>query len=120
MKNNWAEVKLSELCEINMVQSPPSSSYNYNKEGLPFYQGVKDFGHKYPIPTVFCNTSQKIAEPQDVLLSVRAPIGTVDESLIHPREVFSSAIRMNASNICIVHNHPGGSGEPSEDEIGVY
>jgi DNA repair protein RadC len=46
-------------------------------------------------------------------------LGTVDESLIHPREVFSSAIKTSASAICIVHNHPGGSSEPSEDDIKI-
>lgn len=58
--------------------------------------------------------AQDIAIGEDLI-----SLGTVDESLIHPREVFSSAIRMNASNICIVHNHPAGSGEPSEDDIKI-
>ena len=77
-KNNWEKVKLSDIGEINMGQSPPSSSYNYNKEGLPFYQGVKDFGYKYPVPNVLCNAPKKIAQAGDILLSVRAPIGAVN------------------------------------------
>lgn len=78
MNKNWKKTTLGELCDINMGQSPPSTTYNYNGEGLPFYQGVRDFGSKYPSPTVFCDVPRKIAEPLDVLLSVRAPIGAVN------------------------------------------
>ena len=44
-------------------------------------------------------------------------IGTVDELLIHPREVFAPAIKANASSICIIHNHPGGGNQPSKDDL---
>jgi len=77
-RDRWIKVDLEELCEINMGQSPPSSSYNYHGDGLPFYQGVRHFGSKYPSPSVFCNAPKKIAEQQDVLLSVRAPIGAIN------------------------------------------
>lgn len=44
-------------------------------------------------------------------------IGTLNASIIHPREVFKSAIRENANSIILVHNHPSGDPEPSaEDE----
>lgn len=45
-------------------------------------------------------------------------IGTLDASLVHPREVFEPALRHSAAKICLVHNHPSGSVVPSaEDEI---
>ncbi|MCK4308225.1 DNA repair protein RadC [candidate division WOR-3 bacterium] len=46
-------------------------------------------------------------------------LGTADESLIHPREVFAPAIRLNATTICIVHNHPSGGNEPSEEDLEI-
>jgi DNA repair protein RadC len=44
-------------------------------------------------------------------------IGTVNESIVHPREVFRNAIRESASAIIIAHNHPSGNITPSEDDI---
>lgn len=70
-------IKLKEVCMINMGQSPDSSSYNEKKEGIPFYQGNADFGEKYPITRVWCNTPIKIAQSGDILISVRAPIGAI-------------------------------------------
>ena len=61
-----------------MGQSPDSSSYNEKKEGIPFYQGNADFGEKYPITRVWCNTPIKIAQSGDILISVRAPIGALN------------------------------------------
>ncbi|AZK44200.1 JAB domain-containing protein [Erysipelothrix piscisicarius] len=43
--------------------------------------------------------------------------GTVDQSLVHPRDVFREAVRCNASRIVLVHNHPGGSLAASEADI---
>lgn len=44
-------------------------------------------------------------------------IGTLNASLVHPREVFEPAIAHNAAQIIIAHNHPSGDPEPSEDDI---
>lgn len=46
-------------------------------------------------------------------------IGTLDESLVHPREVFESAIRHNASGIIVAHNHPSGDLTPSRADLSV-
>jgi len=62
-----------------MGQSPPSLTYNELGEGLPFFQGVKDFGRMYPTKRVYCTAdTRKIAYSGDVLLSVRAPVGEVN------------------------------------------
>ena len=44
-------------------------------------------------------------------------IGTLDSSLVHPREVFSEAIKSKAASVIFVHNHPSGDPEPSEDDL---
>lgn len=58
-----------------MGQSPPSSSYNSTGDGLPFFQGKAEFGALYPLAKVWCSQPSKHAEAEDVLLSVRAPVG---------------------------------------------
>jgi type I restriction enzyme S subunit len=67
-----------ELAEIIMGQSPPSSTYNKEGKGLPFLQGKVEFGEIYPSPVLYCSQPIKIAEPNDVLISVRAPVGDVN------------------------------------------
>ena len=71
-------IPLKEVCKINMGQSPDSSSYNYNKDGIPFFQGNADFGEKYPITRIWCSNPTKIAQKKDILISIRAPIGAVN------------------------------------------
>lgn len=46
-------------------------------------------------------------------------IGTVDSAVIHPREVFRTAIMRNASAVIIAHNHPSGGLEPSDEDMQV-
>lgn len=71
-------VKLGEICTINMGQSPESSSYNTIGEGLPFFQGNADFGDVHPTIRIWCSNPIKIAEKDDLLISVRAPIGALN------------------------------------------
>lgn len=73
-----SKVKLNEVTTIIMGQSPSSDSYNEVGEGVPFYQGKSDFGDLHPTPRIYCNEPKKIAEPYDILMSVRAPVGDVN------------------------------------------
>jgi type I restriction enzyme S subunit len=74
----WRVGILRDICNINMGQSPPSDTYNDIGIGMVFFQGIKDFGFKYPEETVYCSKPNKIAKPGDVLLSVRAPVGEIN------------------------------------------
>lgn len=67
--------ELTSVAELIMGQSPPSKTYNGAGEGLPFFQGKTDFGFRHPTPRLFCNAPVKIAKANDILLSVRAPVG---------------------------------------------
>lgn len=71
-------VKLKDVCAINMGQSPDSNSYNENGKGVPFFQGNADFGERYPITRKWCSAPTKMAAPEDILISVRAPIGALN------------------------------------------
>ncbi|GAB7019667.1 restriction endonuclease subunit S [Halostagnicola bangensis] len=69
---------LSGLADINMGSSPKSEYYNTEGDGLPFFQGSKNFGLKYPEVEKYCSEPVKIAEEDQVLLSVRAPVGDIN------------------------------------------
>ena len=72
--------KLKDIATIIAGQSPDSKYYNLNGEGIPFFQGKADFGEIYPNMRVFCTNPTKIAEKDDILLSVRAPVGPTNLS----------------------------------------
>ena len=72
------EYCLTDLCELIMGQSPDSSSCNKDGKGIPFYQGNADFGEKNPTPRNWCLQPKKIAQKDDILISVRAPIGDLN------------------------------------------
>lgn len=68
-------VPLQGVATVIMGQSPPSSAYNVEGNGLPFFQGKAEFGPIHPTPVKWCSEPTKTAEPDDVLMSVRAPVG---------------------------------------------
>ena len=70
--------RLADICAINMGQSPDSSTYNEDGNGLPFFQGNADFGVLHPSVRIWCSAPTKIAKPNDILISVRAPIGALN------------------------------------------
>ena len=72
-------VSLKDVCDVIAGQSPDSKNYNESKQGLPFYQGNKDFGDIYiKTPTKWTTEITKSAQENDVLISVRAPVGEVN------------------------------------------
>jgi len=70
--------KLSDISTVIMGQSPPGSTYNEEGVGAPFYQGNKDFGFRFPHPRVYCTQPTRFAKKNDILISVRAPIGSLN------------------------------------------
>ena len=76
---NGVKKQLDEIADIIMGQSPLSQSYNKERKGLPFYQGKTEFTDIYiKEAIVYCNSPIKIAEKNDILISVRAPVGNVN------------------------------------------
>jgi type I restriction enzyme S subunit len=61
-----------------MGQSPESKFYNSDGDGLPFHQGVSDFGDRFVVNSTFTTQSTRIAEAADILCSVRAPVGRLN------------------------------------------
>ena len=74
----WEVKQLGEMCHVIMGLSPKSEFYNENAEGLPFHQGVTDFGERFPTNRVYCTIQKRVAEANDILFSVRAPVGRIN------------------------------------------
>ncbi len=74
---HWDVRKLKYSDYVIMGQSPSSDDYKYDN-GLPFLQGNAEFTELHPVPLLYCNSANKIAQEQDILLSVRAPVGEVN------------------------------------------
>ena len=74
----WGVSRLKYIDKCVMGQSPESEKCNKDGVGIPFLQGNADFMTFNPVPSVWCEEANKLAEPDDVLLSVRAPVGAVN------------------------------------------
>lgn len=74
----WETKPLSEIAEITMGQSPKSIYYNEDGNGLPFHQGVTNFGVRFPSHQNYCTVQKRLAESGDILFSVRAPVGRIN------------------------------------------
>lgn len=71
-------MKLKDFATINMGQSPKGETYNMNGDGMPFLQGRKTFGRIYPIIDTWTTNPIKIANKDEILMSVRAPVGDMN------------------------------------------
>lgn len=77
----WRVGTLGEDFNLTMGQSPPGDTYNDEGKGLPFYQGRRDFGFRYPSLRVYCSQPTRVAQAGDTLVSVRAPVGDVNMAI---------------------------------------
>ncbi len=75
---DWNEVSLGSICKVVMGQSPKSEYYNKDGVGLPFHQGVGTYGERFPINRTYCSISGRTAYENDILFSVRAPVGRLN------------------------------------------
>jgi type I restriction enzyme S subunit len=75
---DWDKFRLGEISNVEMGQSPSSASYTEVHRGLPFLQGNADFGARSPMPKIYCTKPTKICKKDDILISVRAPVGDLN------------------------------------------
>jgi DNA repair protein RadC len=74
-----------------------------------FYHSMRDL-KKEIIKLIYLDSQNKIIEIQDLAQ------GTVDSSVLYPREVMEAAIKYHAVSLVLVHNHPSGNPEPSDSD----
>ena len=125
------DADISELTTINGIGSS-------NAIGLTLFKAIAERYSKEKISfKILLNSSKLVAEylqskignkkeehfmilyfdTRNKLINEEISIGTLNASLVHPREVFKKAIRDNVAQIIIAHNHPSGDSKPSEDDI---
>ncbi len=75
---NWRDGVLSDIADITMGQSPSGESYNEDGIGTVFYQGRAEFGDRFPTQRLFTTEPKRMAKENDVLMSVRAPVGDLN------------------------------------------
>ena len=97
-------VSSGKICE-KIVKNPSDIASHYIEK-------LKDLKKEHFI-AVFLDSKNKIIK--DEIIS----IGTLNSSLVHPREVFKEAIKNSANSVILVHNHPSGSVEPSDEDYRV-
>ena len=69
---------LADYADVIMGQSPESNLCNTEGKGLPFLQGSAEFGRQHPRSAIFCHPSLRTAKLGAVLISVRAPVGSMN------------------------------------------
>lgn len=74
----WEKKKLMEFTNVIMGQSPKSEYYNNEHKGLPFHQGVGSYGKRFVEDNTYSTSFTRIAEPNSILFSVRAPVGRLN------------------------------------------
>lgn len=74
----WTDGILSDVAEITMGQSPKGDTYNENGVGTVFFQGRGEFGFRFPTRRLFTTDPKRMAQTNDVLMSVRAPVGDLN------------------------------------------
>ena len=97
----WKRKKLEEIADITMGQSPKSEFYNETGEGLPFHQGVSNFGFRFPVNSTYSTKGNRIGEAGDILFSVRAPVGRINlnlEKIILGRGLAGIRSKLNCQN----------------------
>ena len=75
---DWIEGSLSDIANITMGQSPSGSSYNEDRIGAIFFQGRAEFGFRFPTIRLYTTEPKRMAYANDILMSVRAPVGDLN------------------------------------------
>jgi type I restriction enzyme S subunit len=106
----WEQRGLSELAQVTMGQSPNGINYTSNPEDHILVQGNADMENGWVTPRVWTTQITKIAEPNDLVFSVRAPVGAVGKtkfkavigrgvaSIRGNEFVFQELLRLNMNN----------------------
>lgn len=78
-----------------------------------YYMEEMRYMKKEVFKIVLLNTKNKIISDVDV------SVGSLNSSIVHPREVFVEAIRKSANSMILIHNHPSGNPSPSDEDIKI-
>ena len=77
----WEVATIGKRFNVVMGQSPKGDTYNGNKHGKLFFQGRAEFGWRYPTPRLYTTDPKRVAKENDILMSVRAPVGDMNVAM---------------------------------------
>lgn len=75
---SWTPGVLSDIAKVTMGQSPKGDTYNEDGVGTVFFQGRAEFGFRFPARRLYTTDPKRMAQANDALLSVRAPVGDMN------------------------------------------
>ena len=113
----------AKACTILAATELVKRSLKIGEATLPIIQSTKDViaqsvylrdRTREHLMTIYLNArNEMIWKKQSTF------IGTLNANLVHPREIFNEALEHNASSVILVHNHPSGDAEPSQDDLEI-
>lgn len=77
-KGNGKQIKLKDVGDLIMGQSPPGKTYNKDGNGMPFLQGNAEFGKNHPTHIKYTSAPNRTVQENAILISVRAPVGDLN------------------------------------------
>jgi DNA repair protein RadC len=112
----------AKACTILAAQELIKRAMEVQEETLPIIQSVKDVmaqavylrdKTREHFMVIYLNARNEMVFKKPMF------IGTLNANLVHPREIFNEALKQNAASVILVHNHPSGDAEPSEDDLEI-
>ncbi len=116
-------VSSGKACTILAAQELVKRALKVRDETLPIICSTKDViaqavylrdRTREHLMTIYLNARNEMVWKKQSTF-----IGTLNANLVHPREIFSEALAHNAASVILVHNHPSGDPEPSEDDLEI-
>jgi len=104
---------IAKLGERYSQEKHSTSKINCAKDVFKFFHAELKNKKKEKFIALYLDNKNKILKEETL------SIGTIDEAIVHPREVFRRAIKEGASSMILVHNHPSGDPTPSEEDIEI-
>ncbi len=112
----------AKACAILASAELVKRSLEIGEETLPKIESIKDViaqavymrdKTREHLMVIFLNARNEMIFKKPMF------IGTLNANLVHPREIFQEALKQNAASVILVHNHPSGDSEPSEDDLTI-
>ena len=112
----------AKACIILAATELIKRALEVNNESLPIVSSVKDVvlqvsylreKTREHLMAIYLNARNELLFRKHVF------VGTLNANLVHPREIFQEALKQNAASVILVHNHPSGDPEPSEDDLTI-
>ncbi|MCX6759437.1 MAG: DNA repair protein RadC [Candidatus Nealsonbacteria bacterium] len=116
-------INSAKTCTILAAAELVKRALKVQDETLPIIKSVKDVvaqavylrdKTREHLMTIYLNARNEMVWKKQSTF-----IGTLNANLVHPREIFEEALKHNAASVILVHNHPSGDSEPSEDDLEI-